>query len=399
MLKMSEKVKKVLVVGGGFGGVKVALELCGNKNFDVTLLSNRSMFEYHPTLYRTATGGSSAVSSIELAEIFNSKPVKIIIDDAVKLDRSSKRLETASGERLAYDILVLALGSVTNYFGIRGLKEYSYGIKSLAEAEELKKHLHQQLTDDRKPDLNYIIVGGGSTGIELAGAMPSYVKRIMKKHNLRDRKLHIDLVEAAPRLLPNMPPKVSKVLSRRLKRLGVKLYLDMPVQAETANTLLLDGRQVRSHTVIWTAGTVTNSFFVENNFILTEKGRVKVDKLMQAWPGVFVIGDNADTPYSGMAQTALYDAKYVAENLIRHTEEKKLRPYKPKKPIFITPAGPRWAALVWGHLQIYGWLGWALRQAANWLGYKDAEPWWRATELLLAGADQEDKCTVCDQAN
>ena len=114
MLKMSEKVKKVLVVGGGFGGVKVALELCGNKNFDVTLLSNRSMFEYHPTLYRTATGGSSAVSSIELAEIFNSKPVKIIIDDAVKLDRSSKRLETASGERLAYDILVLALGSVTN---------------------------------------------------------------------------------------------------------------------------------------------------------------------------------------------------------------------------------------------------------------------------------------------
>lgn len=398
MLKMSEGVKKVLIVGGGFGGVKTALELCNNHKFEITLVSDRSCFEYHPTLYHTATGGSSVISSIELAEIFKDKPVNIVIGSAKKLNRETKHLTLADGQKFSFDILVLALGSITNYFGIRGLKEYSYGLKSLDEAEALKKHLHEQLLDEKKPDLNYIIVGGGPSGIELAGAIPGYVKRIMKKHGLRDRKLHIDLVEAAPRLVSRMPKKVSSALARRLRRLGVKLYLGMPVQAETANTLLLNGKHVHSHTVVWTAGTANNPFFKENGFILSDNGRVQVDKLMQAWPGIFVIGDNADTAYSGMAQTALYDAKFVAENIIRHSEGKKIKAYKPRRPVFVTPAGPRWAVLVWGPLQIYGWLGWVMRQMANWFGYKDVEPWWRATELLMANADQEDNCATCDLA-
>jgi NADH dehydrogenase len=389
------KQKRVLIVGGGFGGVKAALELSEHDAFEVTLLSDRAAFHYHPTLYQTATGGSREISEIDLKDIFKDKPVNIVIGTADKLDRARKTIHTTAGERLHFDILILSLGAVTNYFGIRGMKEYSFGIKSIAEAEELKAHLHNQLIDNRQPDLNYIIIGGGPTGVELAGTLPGYVKRIMKQHGLRNRKLHVDLVEAAPRLMPRMPKTVSKAFAHRLRKLGVKLYLGTPVQAETANTLLMNGKYVRTHTVVWTAGTANNPFFAANNFQLSQNGRVQVDKLLQAWPGIFVIGDNADTPYTGMAQTALYDAKFVAENLKRHAEGKRPYAYKPKKPVYVTPAGPGWAAVVWGPLHIYGWLGWLIRQAANWIGYRDLQPWWRATELLMAGTDREDNCTFC----
>lgn len=389
------RTKKVLIVGGGFGGVEAALELCKHEKYRVSLLSNKISFQYYPALYHTATGGVKRISDITLAEIFKHKSVELIHGEAEKLDRTHKVITTASGDKISYDIVILSLGAVTNYFGIRGMQEYSYGIKSLQEAEELKKHLHDQLINERQPDLNYIIVGGGPTGIELAGTLPDYMKRIMKQHGLRNRKLHIDLVEAAPHLMPRMPKSVSRSIERQLRKVGVKLYLGTPVQAETANTLLMNGKYVRSHTVVWTAGIANNPFFNDNNFILAKNHKVQVDKLLQAWPGVFVIGDNADTPYSGMAQTALYDAKYVANNLIRHSNGEKPYAYKPKKPFYVTPAGHHWASVVWGPLHLYGWLGWIIRGAADWIGYHDIEPWWRATERFIATTERDDLCDIC----
>lgn len=388
--------KHVLIVGGGFGGIKAALDLAEHaEHFKITLLSDRDSFHYHPSLYHTATGGSRQISDIPLSEILGDKPVDIILGHAEKLDREKKTIHTKDGEKLNYDILILALGAITNYFGIKGMKEYSYGIKSIEEAEELKAHLHTQLIDDKKPDLNYIIIGGGPTGVELAGALPGYVRRIMKQHGLRDYRLHIDLVEAMPHLMPRMPKPVSKAFEKRLRSLGIKLYLGTPVQAETANTILMNGKYVRSHTVVWTAGIANNEFFEKNNFMIAKNHKVQVDKLLQAWPGVFVIGDNADTPYSGMAQTALFDAHFVSNNLIRHANGERPYAYKPKQPVYVTPAGPHWASVVWGKLHIYGWLGWAIRQASYWFGYKDLEPWWRATELLMAHTDEEDDCPIC----
>lgn len=391
--------KNVLIVGGGFSGVKAALHLCENDAYDITLLSDKHSFSYYPKFYRTATGGSKEISELPLTEIFNNKPVALKIGTAKKLDRDKRTIIAKDGTKYHYDILILALGSVTNYYGIKGMQEYSYGLKSIEEAEALKAHLHQQLIDSRKPDLNYIVVGGGPTGIELASALPAYIKRIMKFHGIRDRKVHVDLVEAAPRLMPRMPKSVSRAIARRLRSLGIKLYLGTPVQAETAHTLLMNGKYVRSHTVIWTAGIANNPFFKDNNFTLAPNGKVQVDKLLQAWPGIFVIGDNADTPYSGMAQTALYDAHFVAENLHRHANKQRPYAYKAKRPIYVTPVGPRWAAVVWGQVQIYGWLGWVLRQAADWLGYKDVSPWWKATDLLISTNENEDNCKVCTAAS
>lgn len=390
--------KHVLILGGGFGGIKTALELSHSDAYDVTVMSDMADFKYYPTLYRSATGGSKAASVIPLQQIFKGKHITLLHERATHLDRASSTVATESGKKIAFDILVVALGSVTNYFGIKGLAEYSFGIKSIDEAEELKHHLHTQLLDEHKPDLNYVVVGGGPTGIELVGALPHYLRHIIKRHGLTERTINIELVEAAPRLLPRMPQDVSDAILRRLQKQGIKVNLGQSVEAETADALIINGKPLKSHTIIWTAGTTSNPFLQDNGFTL-EHGKVVVDEFLRAnnepAHNIYVIGDNALTTYSGMAQTALYDAVFVAANLKRLAGGDTAHAYKPKRPVYIYPAGEHWAAVLWGNIRVYGWLGWLLRAAADWVGYHDVEPWWKASELLMAEGRTQEECPMC----
>lgn len=385
----------VVIVGGGFGGVKTALGLCDDPRFRVTLISSHDNFRYYPTLYRTATGGRRLISSIPLVDIFKDKKIAIIEDRVAKIDRQNHAVLTEGGQSHKYDALVLAVGVKTNYFGVKGLEEYSYGIKTTAEAEKLKRHLHTHLIKEKRLDYSYVVIGGGPTGIELAGALPAYIKQICSRHGLKPKKIHIDLIEAAPRLLPRMPKDISRHVARRLRRLGIKLYLNTAVEAETADGLMVKGKPIRSHTVIWTAGTTNNPFFIKNDFQVTRSGKVRVDQYLQAEPGVYVIGDNADTPYSGMAQTALYDAKFVTRNLKLVADQKAPSPYKAKKPVYVTPVGPKWAAVLWGGVRIYGTVGWLLRRAADLRAYHDFEPWQIATKRWMSESHEENSCPEC----
>jgi NADH dehydrogenase len=390
--------EKVVIVGGGFGGVKAALELAHDARFQVTLLSDQPYLRYYPTLYHTATGGKGANSNLPLARLFEGKDVKVVHGKAVSVDKKAKTVTTESQQVIGYDSLILALGLVTNYFGIQGLPEFSYGIKSITEANRLKAHLHQQLIDDKKPDLNYVIIGAGPTGIELAGALPSYLKEIMAKHGLPERKVHIDLIEALPRLLPRLPRDTSRLVGRQLKRLGIKLYLGQVVEGQTAEELTVSGKPIRSHTVIWTAGVTNNPFYKDNAFSLMSRGKVAVDTYLQAEENIFVIGDNANTPYSGLAQTAIYDGAFVARNLKRRSSGKDFKSYIAKKPITVIPAGPRWAAVIWGSLRMYGWLGWSLRELADVRGFLDYENLPDALAQWATEFGEEDACPVCQRA-
>ena len=291
--------------------------------------------------------------------------------------------------------MVLALGVVTNYFGIKGLEQYAYGIKSVEEARRLREHLHTSLTTG-EGELNYVIIGGGPTGVELAGALPGYLDRVRQAHKLPPRKFHVDLVEAEPRLMPRMPGAYSKAVAKRLRKLGVKLYLGQSVQAETADELKVSGHSIASHTVIWTAGVANHPFYSTNGFALSEHGKVAVDEKLAAEDNIYVIGDNSDTPYSGMAQTALFDAKFVAGNLKRLAAGAPPKAYTPKKPVYITPCGHGWAAVLWGHFGTFGRLGWWLRDAADFVGFRDFEPWWKAGQLLMEEAREAGDCKICN---
>lgn len=389
---------QVLIVGGGFGGVKASQDLADDSRFEVTLLSDGSSFKYYPALYHAATGGRWAGASIPLKHLFAGKKVKVVKGRAAMLDRRAKALTTDDNQVLSYDILILSLGVVTNYFGIKGLDKYSFGIKSIDEAARLKAHLHQQLASEHCPDLNYIVVGAGPTGVELAAALPTYLQKIMKNHCGKQRKIHVDLVEAAPRVLPTLPKDASHAVQRRLRRLGVKLYLGKTVGGETAGELMVNGKPIRSHTVIWTAGVTNHPFFAANNFALMAKGKVGVNAYLEAEKDIYVIGDNANTPYSGMAQTALHDGSFVASNLKRVADGKDPKSYEVKKPVTVVPVGSGWAAAVWHNLRLYGRLGWLLRSAADFTAFKDYEPLFEASKQWLMEHDSEEECLTCAKA-
>lgn len=392
------KKERVLIVGGGFGGVKAALELADDPRFEVTVLSEEADFRYYPTLFHTATGGRRANSSIPLASLFADKPVNIVRGSATTLDRKAKTITTADGQAYGYDALVISLGVVTNYFGIAGLKEYSYSIKSQSEVERFKAHLHKQLADERRPDLHYVIVGAGPTGIELAGALPGYLKHIMKNHGVSGRRVHIDLIEASPRLLPRMPKDVSRRVSRRLKKLGIKLYVGSAVQGETADELTVNGKPIRSHTVVWTAGVTNHPFFATNRFVIMGRGKVGVDTYLQAEDNIFVIGDNANTPFSGLAQTALHDGDFIAHNLRRRASGKPFKSYIAVQPITVIPAGPHWAIVQGRRLRLKGFIGWLIHEASNVIGFHDLEPWPKAARQFLTEFTADDSCETCAAA-
>jgi NADH dehydrogenase len=391
--------EKILIVGGGFGGVKAALGLVDDARFEVTLLSDFDELRYYPTLYHTATGGVKASSSIPLAGIFADKPIKLVQGTAVSLDRKAKTVTTSDNLTLPYDSVILSLGVVTNYFGIQGMQEYAYSIKSQTEVARFKAHLHKQLADDHHPDMHYVIIGAGPTGIELAGALPGYLKHIMKNHGVTNKRVHIDLIEASPRLLPRLPKETSRIVARRLKRLGVKLYVGSAVQAASANDLTVNGKPIRSHTVVWTAGVTNHPFFKDNGFVLMGRGKVAVDTYLQTEPDIFVIGDNANTPYSGLAQTAITDGEFVAKNLRRRAAGKNFKSYDAKPVITVIPAGPHWAAVLWGKVSIHGRLGYLLREAADVVGFLDLEPWPKAAKQFMTLYNQEDACEVCTAAS
>jgi len=362
---------KVTIVGGGFGGVKAALELAEHPNNHVTLISDKPDFQYYPALFATATGHSHRQSWIPLETIFDDWPnVELITEEKVNLHPDTRQLVGKQGT-YDYKTLILALGSVTTYFGIEGLDTFSYGIKSQDEIRRLQNHLFEEMRDGSDDEKNYVIIGGGATGVELAGALGEYLLVLRRHFGIRKKRLRITLVEAAPRLLPRLSESTSRKAAARLKRLGVHVETDKKVERQTAESLMVSGRPLSTQTVIWTSG-VTNAPFFNNNsehFTINERGKVVVDEFMRARTGIYVIGDNAATPYAGLAQTALHDAQFV----VRHLNGSK-KTYRPVQPASVIPIGHHWAVFEWGRLRFAGWLGGFMRMSADLIGYHDVLP-------------------------
>ena len=391
--------KKVIIAGGGFGGVRAARQLAHLTGVEITLISDSDAFTYYPQLYHAATGGSRAESAIPLTDLLAGTSVNIVTDSVTKLDQAKKEL-TTSKQTYTYDELILALGSVTNYFGIKGLEEFAFNIKSIDGAERFKRHLHTQLVDEQRPDAHYVVVGGGPTGIELAGSLGEYLRRIMRMHGMKTPHYTIELIEAAPRLLPRLPEAQARKVQQRLEDLGVHVSTGTVVEGESATGLRLKGEVMQTQTVVWTAGVANNPFFKNNaaEFTLAKNGRVEVDVHMEARPHVYVIGDNASTPFGGLAQTAVADANFVAADITRKLAGQPRPAYQAKPGVSVIPVGSRWAAVQWGGLQLYGWSGWVIRRLADLVAYSDIESWPQAVRVWGQDGRHEDDCPLCAQA-
>ena len=390
---MKTNITQVTIIGGGFGGIKTALKLLEDPRLHVTLITDRDTFQYYPTLYSSATGYSHKESWVPIGEIFAGKSnITIYIDSIEKIDHDDRCIRGSSGAKYSYDLLVIGIGVVTNYFGIPGLETYSYGIKSAQEINRLKQRLFIDIAEKGRIDKNYIIVGAGPTGVELSAAIGTYIRNICRKYGVNDSKLSVQLIEAAPRILPRSSERTSRNVEKRLAALGVKVRTGMKVQEANANQLIVSGAPVSSHTVIWTSGVTNHPLFSAHPklFTLAKNGRVEVDAHLEATKGIYVIGDNAATPYTGLAQTAIHDARFVAKDILRRVHKKTRTKYRAVMPVSAVPVGKNWAVVEWKWIKLYGRIGGLVRRFADLVGYSELLPFGTSLGAWRAGTVKED---------
>lgn len=390
---MSKKVTRVVIVGGGFGGVKAALNLMNKEGFKVTLISNNTHFEYHGALYRSAVGHSPMEVVIPLREIFEkAKNVELVLDEAVHIEEGKKLLVCASGEYYKYDELILALGSQVNYFNIKGLKENTETMNDISSTIRLRKKLVDLFVKKANKPVRVAIVGAGPSGVELAAELPNFAKLIAKKYSVKTTKLKTILIDSAPRILPILNEKASAKTTKHLRKLGVEINLNITVGSCKPGVVCMSAGNIKADLIVWTAGSKPVDFYNHNPdiFTLGRGGRVVVDECMQAQgkKNIYVLGDNADTKYSGMAQTALNDANYVAKNLIKRRLGKKIIPYRNKRPLYVVTAGSKWAVVQEGERVTSGYRGWLVRRQADLWIFRNFEPYkkavhtWRQAQKL-----------------
>ncbi len=371
--------KKIIIVGGGFGGVLCALDLAKNKppNSKIILVSAKQNFEYSAALYRVVTGGSPLEACIPLRDIFfaRDRDVEIIKNTITRVDFLNRELASKEGFRYGYDVLVLAVGCETSYFEIPGLEKLSFGCKSVDDALRLNSHLREVFSscaDKTKTEkvcaAHIVVVGGGATGVELSAELVEYAHALADEYALDPSLVTIELIEAESRLMPSLPPDISQKAHDRLHSLGVNIFLNRTLVKEEVDEIYLKDMEMKTKTVIWTAGVRPHTLIGEiYGLARNEKGYAVVDQFLRATghTDVFVIGDSTATLHAGMAQTAIHQARIAAQNIRRGFVGAPLRRYKPKKPSYAIPIGKRYCAVLTGNIRIYGRLGWFIRRFAD----------------------------------
>lgn len=379
----------IVVVGGGFGGVKAALELSKRHVGKITLISDEPYFLHHATLYATATGQDYAESVISLKAIFANHSNVTIIEDKIESIDPERRLLIGKHKQYPYDKAVLSLGSVTTYFGIKGMAQHSFGIKALQEIRQFQDHIHDEVVH-QKLDKEYFVIGAGPTGVELAGALHEYLGALISVNRLHVPRPTVTLVEAAPRIVPRMSSTAARIITRRLQKMGIKVLVNQKCQALADNTITIGGKKHKTKTAIWTSGVANNPFFKEHAhlFRLAPNGRVDVDPHLQAIPNVYVIGDSNSVKYSGMAWPALHQATFVAKHLARLAAKRPTPPFHPRSVMTGLPVGHGWGYVEWLGLYIAGKSGYMTRRLMELYGYAQLVPLrtaitiWRAHDIL-----------------
>ncbi len=403
--------KRVLIVGGGFGGIRAALDLAQARlpNLRITLVSDKGHFEYHAALYRLVAGSSPREVCVPLVEIFDDRSVALVSDRITAVDPKRKRATGQSGQVYEYDWLILALGSQTTYFHVPGLAKRSFGFKSITEAVNLKQHLHEILTtcpkgpsqDGLVRAARIVVVGGGASGVEMAGELAITTRRLARAHGVAASMVAIDLIEAGSRVLASLPEEISTRAEKRLRQLKVNLFFKRTIMKADVEKLYTKDMTLETQTIIWTPGTQPNELYQSiPGLSYDKKGRVEVGRYLQAEgvKDIFVIGDAAATLYSGMAQTALLDGRFVAQNIVRKLSRRYRLLYKPRRPAYVIPIGPGWAVALVGGIAVSGRLGWWVRRFADWRFFTTILPVGPAWRAFRSNKTVGASCPVCDSS-
>ena len=330
--------KHAVVIGAGFGGLACAKKLRKSDSYSVTLIDRNPYQLFSPLLYQVATA-SLPEDDIAFPVRTAYQDVQFVRAEVTNIDASKKELTLSNGKTISYDDLILAVGSEGTTFGIPGVAEHAFQMKSVGDAREIRHSLlsaYESVEDGLLPleSLNVVIVGGGPTGVELAGAVKELQHEIHREFEHIAPKATVTLLEAGPRLLPTFHPHSSKYTLKTLTKMGVHVQVDAAVVEATPRSLRLkDGREIVAGTRIWAAGVVAPphwKFLGE-----TDRGnRIKVNSHLQISDLIWIVGDVASSPDSDgrplpmVAPVAIQQGKHVARQIRRRELSKPLEVFK-----------------------------------------------------------------------
>jgi NADH dehydrogenase len=342
--KSENKLWHVVIVGGGFGGLRAAQAL-KSAPFDVTLIDRRNYHLFQPLLYQVATGSlSPGEIAAPLRSVFSrQKNTRVLLGEVVDLDPVTKRVMLADGASIEYDSLIVAAGSQTFYYGHDAWREWAPGMKSIEEATNIRHKIlyafevAERLSDplQRRAWLTFVIVGAGATGVELAGAIGEIARETLKNdfRSIRPEEAVIILLDGAPRVLPPFPEDLSKKAAHSLARLGVEVKNGVMVKDIDREGLTIQThdstQRLNARTVIWAGGVTVSplgrTVAKRTNAETDRGGRIKVnsDLTVPNYPNIYVIGDLAllqdanGKALPGVAQVAMQQGTYAAKSIMR----------------------------------------------------------------------------------
>ncbi|MED1792050.1 NAD(P)/FAD-dependent oxidoreductase [Brevibacillus nitrificans] len=324
---------KILILGAGYGGLLTTLQLQKKLNYneaEVTLV-NKHNYHYITTwLHEPAAGTASADHArVDLDRIINKEKVNFVKGTVKSIQSEEQTVTLESGEILDYDYLVIGLGSEPETFGIEGLKEYAFSIRSINAVRNIREHIQYMFSKfkqepDRTDYVTFVVGGAGFTGIEFCGELGDRLPELCEEFDVDPSKVKVYCIEAANTALPGFDPELVNYAMDVLGKKGIEFKIATPIKQCTPDGVLLaTGEEIKAKTVVWAAGVRGNSIVEQAGFEVM-RGRVKVDEYLRA-PGhenVFVVGDCAlifneeGRPYPPTAQIAVQEGETLGENLV-----------------------------------------------------------------------------------
>jgi NADH dehydrogenase len=327
--------KKVVIVGGGFVGLNAAKKLGRSRDVEVTLVDRRNHHLFQPLLYQVATAGlSPADIAAPIRSILTKyQNVRVLQGNVLSVDKAASKVIADFGE-IPFDYLILACGASHSYFGHDDWEEFAPGLKSVEEATEIRRRIllafeEAERMNDREKQrryLTFVIVGGGPTGVELAGAIGEMSRFTLARdfRNIDSKLSRVILVEAGPRILPSFSPEQSSRATRDLEMLGVQVWTSSLVTKIDGSGVEVGQERVHAATVLWAAGVQASKLNQSLGIELDRQGRaiVQPDLSIPGSPNIFVAGDQAHfahqtgRPLPGMAPVAMQEGRFVAETIL-----------------------------------------------------------------------------------
>lgn len=379
-LRIKEVTMKVIVVGAGFGGINAAKTLAKNKSIDVVVVDKRNYHLFQPFLYQVATAGlSPADISVPIRAFFRGqKNVEVIMGEVAGIDQKSRLLKLSNNKNLKYDKVVIAAGAKNHIFN-QDWAKHVYGLKSIQDALSLRKNILmsfelaevEQDPVKRKAYTTFAIIGGGPTGVELAGAIAELARFTLSEdfRNIDPSDTRVILIEAGSRVLSTFDQGLSKKAKRALEKLGVSVWLESKVSNICKGKVELGSDVINANTIIWAAGVVSTDLAkdleADVGANLKRGNRLLVNEFLQVkgCEDIYAIGDISyfeKEELPGIAPVAIQQGKYVGKAIKRLFKEKEIRPFSYVDKGHMATIGRSKAIAQIGKLRFGGTIAWYL---------------------------------------